>query len=107
LDAAMAEVIGPERAAQAELLRCIFGNLFRSPAIDPTVLGNGTVRSLAEASYADRSLPDGHLDSVRLGVLADLLEEAGVTDAWLLSHLRGPGPHVRGCAAVDALLGKG
>ena len=42
----------------------------------------------------------------RLAVLADAVEEAGGTDAALLGHLRGAGPHVRGCWAVDALLGK-
>jgi hypothetical protein len=39
-------------------------------------------------------------------VLADALEEVGCTDAGLLGHLRGPGPHVRGCWAVDLLLGR-
>jgi hypothetical protein len=39
-------------------------------------------------------------------ILADALEEAGCTDAAILSHLRGPGPHVRGCWVVDLLLGK-
>jgi hypothetical protein len=34
------------------------------------------------------------------------LEDAGCTDADLLGHLRGPGPHVRGCWAVDLVLGK-
>jgi hypothetical protein len=42
----------------------------------------------------------------RLAVLADALEEAGCADADILSHLRGPGPHVRGCWVVDLLLGK-
>ena len=37
---------------------------------------------------------------------ADLLEEAGATDAALLAHLRGPGPHALGCHALDAVLGK-
>jgi hypothetical protein len=46
------------------------------------------------------------LDSVRLSILADALEEAGCTEADLLSHLRGSGPHVRGCWALDLLLGK-
>jgi hypothetical protein len=36
----------------------------------------------------------------------DALEDAGVADAALLAHLRGPGPHVRGCFALDLLLGK-
>jgi hypothetical protein len=39
-------------------------------------------------------------------VLADALEEAGCTDASILEHLRSRGPHVRGCFAVDLLLGK-
>jgi hypothetical protein len=51
-------------------------------------------------------LPAGQLDPTRLAVLADAVEEAGCTDADLLGHLRGPGPHVRGCWAVDLLLGK-
>jgi hypothetical protein len=38
--------------------------------------------------------------------LADALEEAGCADADLLGHLRGPGPHARGCWAVDLLLEK-
>jgi hypothetical protein len=42
----------------------------------------------------------------RLPVLADALEDAGCADADLLGHLRGPGPHVRGCWAVDLILGK-
>ena len=54
-------------------------------------------------AYDDRALPSGHLDPARLAVLADALED---TDEQILGHLRGPGPHVRGCAAVDAVLGK-
>src|SRR5437763_1306831 len=37
-------------------------------------------------------------------VLADALEDAGCADAVILDHLRGPGPHVRGCFAVDLVL---
>jgi hypothetical protein len=61
---------------------------------------------LARAAYWYRLLPSGHLDPARLAVLADDLEDAGCTDPDLLGHLRGPGPHVRGCWAVDLLLGK-
>jgi hypothetical protein len=35
-----------------------------------------------------------------------MLEEAGCSDARLLGHLRGPGPHARGCWSLDALLDK-
>ena len=49
---------------------------------------------------------DGTLDRARLAVLSDALEEVGCTDTALLSHLRSPGPHVRGCWALDLVLGK-
>jgi hypothetical protein len=52
------------------------------------------------------SLPEGHLDPARRGLLAGALEDAGCTDAELLGHLRGPGLHVRGCWALDLVLGK-
>lgn len=47
----------------------------------------------------------GH-DFAGLPVLADALEEAGCDHVALLAHLRGPGPHARGCWALDAVLGK-
>ncbi|HJT75729.1 MAG TPA: hypothetical protein VJ739_00860 [Gemmataceae bacterium] len=86
---------------RAALLREIFGNPFRPPAADPAWLSwnDGTVRRLAEAIYAERRFAD-------LPILADALEEAGCADAALLDHLRGPGPHVLGCWALDALLQK-
>src|SRR5262245_10659504 len=85
-------------AAQAGLLRDIFGNPFR-PHRPPGRLDN-TAASLAQAAYEER-LPDCTLDNARLAVLSDALEEAGCTDADVLSHLRSPGPHVRGCWALD------
>lgn len=48
----------------------------------------------------------GHLHADRLAVLADALEDSGADSEELLSHLRSPGPHVRGCFALDLLLGK-
>jgi hypothetical protein len=51
------------------------------------------VPRLASAAYEDRLLPAGTLDPARLTVLADALEDAGCSDAELLGHLRGPGPH--------------
>src|SRR5262245_14482213 len=64
-------------------------------------------RPLAAAAYEERARPSGALDPQRLSVLADGLEEAGCADATILGHLRGPGPHVRGCWALDLLLGQG
>jgi hypothetical protein len=42
----------------------------------------------------------------RLPILADALLDAGGDDEALLAHLRAPGPHVRGCWALDVILGK-
>ena len=66
----------------------------------------GTVVNHARLAYDDRLMPSGTLGAARLAVLADALERSGCTDAELLGHLRGPGPHVRGCWAVDLLLGR-
>jgi hypothetical protein len=41
-----------------------------------------------------------------LPVLADAFEDAGCDCDELLSHSRGPGPHVRGCWAIDTALGR-
>jgi len=97
---------GPEHAAQARLLRCIFGPLpFRDIPCDPA-WRKATVLALAQSAYGNRCLPAGNLEADRLAVLADALEEAGCADAEILGHLRGPGVHVRGCWAVDLLLDK-
>ena len=92
---------------QAELagaLRCVVGNPFRPITLDPA-WRTPAVASLAQAAYDERLMPSGELDTARLAVLADALEDAGCADA-LLSHLRSPGPHVRGCWALDLILDK-
>ena len=84
------------------LLHDIFDTLpFRSAALDSSWVAwtDGTVVKLAQGIYADRAFD-------RLPVLADALEDAGCTDADILGHLRGPGPHVRGCWVVDLVLAK-
>ena len=93
--------LGEDFAAQARLVRCVFGNPFRSVTVDSAWLAweGGTARTLAQAINGERAFD-------RLPVLADALEDAGCADAGLLGHLRGPGPHSRGCWAVDLLLGK-
>jgi len=87
-----------ERAAQAILLRDIFGNPFHPVAFDPAWRTEAVV-GLARGAYEDRAFD-------RLPVLADALEDAGCADAAVLAHCRGPGPHVRGCWVVDLVLGK-
>ncbi|HEV3255896.1 MAG TPA: hypothetical protein VG013_03370 [Gemmataceae bacterium] len=90
---------------QAKLIQDIYGNPFRPVAIDRTWL-TPVLLALAQAAYDAPDLPSGHLDATRLAVLADALEEAGCTDSNIHDHLRGPGPHVRGCWVLDLLLGK-
>jgi hypothetical protein len=91
-----------------ELLFEVFNNPFRpSPTIAPAVLAydGGIVGKLAQSAYDERQMPEGTLDPARLAVLADALEEAGCDNAELLEHLRAELHHVRGCWAVDAVLG--
>jgi hypothetical protein len=88
-----------------DILRELFGNPFRATTLNPALRTADVVR-LAEAAYSDRHLPSGRLNPACLAVLADALEDAGCADPDLLGHLRGPGPHVRGCWALDLLLGK-
>ncbi len=95
---------GAEEAAEAVLLRDIFGNPFRPLQLNPSLL-TPTIVSLAQAAYDERFLPQGHLDPQRLAVLADALEEGGA-DTDIIAHLRSPGPHVRGCHVVDTVLSR-
>lgn len=113
-------------AAQAALLRDIVGNPFRPARLPPRRCPDcgwlsqlyqcpscnrvgahpwltPTILSLAEYAYHERDF-DG------LPALADALEESGCLDFHVLAHLRhgwpDDGPHVRGCWALDLLLGK-
>ncbi len=90
---------GPEKAAQAHLLRCIFGPLpFRPVTIDPACRTPNVI-ALAQAIYNDRAFD-------RLPALANALVAAGCDNQDILAHCRSEGPHVRGCWVVDLVLGK-
>ena len=87
---------------EAACLRCIFGPLpFRRIAASPSwsARNDGGAAKLAQYIYDDRAFD-------RLPLLADALEDAGCTDRGILDHCRSGGQHVRGCWAVDLLLGK-
>jgi hypothetical protein len=88
-----------EQRSLVALVRDIFGNPFRRVAFPPE-WGAETVLALARAIYESR-------DFSVLPILADALEDAGCDSADILSHCRGPGPHVRGCWVVDLVLAKG
>jgi hypothetical protein len=99
-----------EKAAQLGLLRDIFGNpsrlhayvddSFQPVTIEPSWLSvnNRAVHRIAEQIYEMQRFND-------MPILADALEDAGCTNTDVLSHCRGPGPHVRGCWVLDLLLG--
>ena len=84
------------------IVREIYGpNPFHLPAFNPAWLAwnDRTIHKMAQIIY-DESRFD------RLPLLADALEDAGCDNANLLTHCRGPGPHVRGCWAIDLVLDK-
>jgi hypothetical protein len=85
-------------AAQAALLRDIVGNPFRRVEFAPDWRTSTTV-ALAGGIYEEHAFE-------RMPVLADALMDAGCEGEHVLSHCRGPGPHVRGCWVIDLLLGK-
>jgi hypothetical protein len=87
-----------EQSAQADLLRDIFGNPFRLVAVEAACV-TADVAKLAETIYKECAFN-------RLPVLAEALERAGCHNAELLSHCRAAMPHVRGCWALDLILGK-
>jgi hypothetical protein len=103
--ACLADVLDLARIPQSlqlpDLLREVFGNPFEWRIADQNwqSWNGGVVPDLANAIYSDRAFD-------RLPILADALQDAGCTDTELLSHLRGPGPHVLGCWALDLVLGK-
>ena len=45
-------------------------------------------------------------DFAPMPILADALTDAGCDSTDILNHCRGEGVHVRGCWAVDLVLGK-
>src|ERR1043166_4261872 len=76
----------------------VFGDAFSPITLDPA-WRTDTVLSLARQIYQSR-------DFSRMPILADSLRAAGCDDAHTIDHCRSPGPHVRGCWAVDLLRGK-
>ncbi|WP_439626433.1 hypothetical protein [Gemmata sp.] len=96
--ALMARREADEWRTQSLLLRDIFGNPFRSVAIDPA-WRTSTVVALAEGIYAERAFD-------RMPILADALQDAGCDSDDVLNHCRSNGPHCRGCWVVDLILGK-
>jgi hypothetical protein len=89
--------LGAARRAQAALVRDLVGNPFRPVAFNPRWRTSDVV-GLARSIYDDRAFE-------RMPLLADALMDAGCGDEQVVRHCREPGPHVRGCWVVDAILG--
>ena len=97
----VASKVTKARGTSRELcdLMCeIFGNPFRPVAFDPA-WRTSTALAIAEGIYDDRAFD-------RLPILADALQDAGCENGDILNHLRSLGPHVKGCWALDLVLGK-
>jgi hypothetical protein len=89
-------------ACQAQLLRDVVRGMFRPLFFRAAwrTWNDGVTTHIARKVYNEATFD-------ALPILADALEDAGCDCDEILTHLRGPGPHVRGCWVVDLLLGKG
>lgn len=100
-EAEYAADLANEFRRQVTLVYEVFGNPFRPGRLDDYCLAweGGLVRRLAEGIYEDRAFEC-------MPVLGDALEDAGCSDAAVLSHCRGSAEHVRGCWVLDMILGR-
>jgi hypothetical protein len=80
------------------IIHDLFGNPFRHVTLDPSWL-TSTVLALSQQMYESR-------DFSPMPIIADALQDARCDNDDILAHCRGPGPHSRGCWAVDLVLGK-
>lgn len=87
-----------EAAAQRALFHEIMSNPFRPVHLDRPSLPDEVIL-LARTIYLERQFD-------RMPELAAYLERGGCIDQEILNHCSGPGPHVRGCWALDFVLGK-
>ena len=106
--AAVATVRATAYGHQAMLIRDIFGNPFQTKNLRSIWIhqckrvllwNSATVLAIAQSIYAEKCWD-------QLPILADAMEDAGCTVQPMLQHLRGPGPHARGCWVVDTIRGK-
>lgn len=81
---------GPDRSLAAHKLRDVLGNPFRKPGFVPERFRIPLVDGLATAAFDDHLKINGEIDPVILFLLADALEDAGVSGtSRVVRHLRG------------------
>ncbi len=88
--------IWKERAAQADLLRDIFGNPFHPIAFDPAW-------RTTEVVHLARKMVEMN-NFQRMNLLGKALQVAGCQEKTILAHCHTNRPHVRGCWLMDAIL---
>lgn len=87
-----------ETRAQANLLREVLGNPFENFRLDRNCL-NEKMLKFAEEIYEDSAFQ-------RIPDLGKMLKDAGCKNEGLLEHCHRSIGHVRGCWAIDRILGK-
>ena len=91
-----AQAEAKSRAHCVAAIRCVLGNPYRQEPFSRTWC-TGDAVAVAAGIYNE-----GAFD--RMPILADALQDAGCDDDAVLSHCREPGPHSRGCWALDLVL---
>jgi hypothetical protein len=104
---------GYARTDLADLCRDIVHNPFQSVLPEYHWQGDLATRRLQAALNYNKgavwnmaNIIYNEHDFTALPILADLIEDTTGGDDEVTRHLRSPGPHVRGCWALDLLLGK-
>jgi hypothetical protein len=83
-------------AGLCDLLRCVFGNPFKTVRLDQR-WRTANVLDLARTIYQECAFD-------RLPILADALMDSGCSSEPILAHCRASEAHVRGCWVVDLIL---
>jgi hypothetical protein len=87
-----------ERAAHADLLRCLFRSTLNMVTFD-LAWRTSTVVALARGMYESN-------DFSPMPILGDALQDAGCDSDDVLDHCRAVVTHTRGCWVVDLAIGK-
>jgi hypothetical protein len=103
LESVVMTVSGTDQTAFDPIVMPMIQDVFHRRLFNPITLCpswlTSTVVSLANQMYDSR-------DFSVMPILADALQDASCENEEVLTHCRGPGPHVRGCWLLDLILSK-